>query len=290
MTDGATVHLRRHGNGQGSRIALSHGNGLAIDAYFPFWRILAERHDLILFDVRNHGQNPLHGPDGHDYPTVAEDMETIWHGIAEHFGPRPIVGAFHSLSAIAALMHALERPERWRALVLFDPPFFPPDNHRLVPLEVAHMEEMTARASRRPRRYARISGLAGQFAMRAEFSGWRPGCHELVARATLRHDRQADDWMLACPRELEARMYETNIDGTLWPRIEHLTTPLKLICGDPELAAPLPSALIGKAMGEELPIAYEAIAGTTHFLQIEQPEACVAALETFLDALPDGSA
>lgn len=288
MTDGATVRLRRHGNPEGSRIALSHGNGLAIDAYVPFWRLLAERHDLVLFDVRNHGINPPHGPDGHDYPTMAGDMETIWQGIAEHFGPRPIAGAFHSLSAISAIMHALRRPDRWRALVLFDPPFFPPDNHPLVPLESAHMREMSARARRRPRRYAQVSGLAGQFAMRPEFSAWRPGCHELVARATLKRDRQAGDWVLSCPRELEARMYESNTDGTLWPRMAGLTTPVKLVCGDPDQEPPAPTALIGKAMGADLPIAYEAIAGTTHFLQIEQPEACVAVVERFLEGLPDG--
>ena len=284
MSDGATIRLRRHGNPERPRIALSHGNGLAIDAYVPFWRLLEKRYDIVLFDVRNHGQNPLHGADGHDYATVARDMEAIWRGIREHFGARPIVAVLHSLSAIAGVMHALDVPGRWDALVLFDPPFFPPESHPLAPLQDANMRKMAARARRRPRRYAAPDELAHQFAARPEFSRWRSGCPELVARATLRPEDSTGQWILACPPELEARMYETNIDATIWPRMAELTVPVKLICGDPELDGQTPAALIGKAMGEDLAIDYEAIPGTTHFLQIERPEACAAALERFLAA------
>ena len=36
------ITLRRHGNPDGPRLVLSHGNGLAIDLYYPFWSLLAE--------------------------------------------------------------------------------------------------------------------------------------------------------------------------------------------------------------------------------------------------------
>ena len=32
--------LRRHGNPDAPRLVLSHGNGLAIDLYYPFWSCL----------------------------------------------------------------------------------------------------------------------------------------------------------------------------------------------------------------------------------------------------------
>ena len=41
-------------------------------------------------------------------------------------------------------------------------------------------------------------------------------------------------------------------------------------------------ALIGRAMAEELGLPYEAIAGTSHFLQIERPVECIRAVESFL--------
>jgi pimeloyl-ACP methyl ester carboxylesterase len=112
-----------------------------------------------------------------------------------------------------------------------------------------------------------------------------PGAHLLFAEATLRPDAQAGDWVLACPRELEARVFETNLDATLWPRLEGQGVPLKLIGADPDLPGAKPTPAIVRDMAAELGLAYGAVPGTTHFLQIERPEACVEAVERFLRPL-----
>src|SRR5271167_4224222 len=98
MNDGAIIRLRRHGNPAGPRLALSHGNGLAIDGYYSFWRLLLERYDLILFDFRNYGQNPRHNFAQHNWPRFVRDLEQIYSAIQERFGARRTVGVFHSLS------------------------------------------------------------------------------------------------------------------------------------------------------------------------------------------------
>ena len=54
LDDETVTVLRRHGNPQGPRLVLSHGNGLAIDLYYPFWSLLTDDYDLILYDQRNH--------------------------------------------------------------------------------------------------------------------------------------------------------------------------------------------------------------------------------------------
>ena len=69
MEDGAMIRVRRHGIPGAPRLVLSHGNGLAIDGYFPFWGPLRDRYDVIVFDFRNHGQNPLHTAEGHHWRT-----------------------------------------------------------------------------------------------------------------------------------------------------------------------------------------------------------------------------
>ena len=51
------IALRRHGNPNGPRLVLSHGNGLAIDLYYPFWSLLTDEFDVIVYDQRNHGWN-----------------------------------------------------------------------------------------------------------------------------------------------------------------------------------------------------------------------------------------
>ena len=60
MRDGAEIRLRRYGDSTGLRLVLSHGNGLAINSYAPFWLSLTDQFDVIVFDVRNHGENPRH--------------------------------------------------------------------------------------------------------------------------------------------------------------------------------------------------------------------------------------
>jgi hypothetical protein len=40
LEDGAKTRVRRHGNPERVRLLLSHGNGFAADAYYPYWQHL----------------------------------------------------------------------------------------------------------------------------------------------------------------------------------------------------------------------------------------------------------
>ena len=283
MSDGAEILLRRNGNPDGPRVALSHGNGLSADVFFPFWRLLLARYDLVLFDMRNHGRNPCHGAAGHNYARFAADMEEIFHGMARAFGDKPVIGAFHSLSAIASLLHLRAHQPRWARLVLFDPPIFPRDGHPLQSDQLVHMTAMAKRAAKRQQRFASPDRLARQFASGAPFRRWVEGAPALVARATLRPDEAAGDWVLCCPRELESIAFDTNRDPTVWPSLAAIETPIKLVGGDPALRGQLTPALTCAAIAAEMALDHEAVPGTTHFLQIEAPEACVQAFERFVE-------
>ncbi|HUY29073.1 MAG TPA: alpha/beta hydrolase [Candidatus Binataceae bacterium] len=280
MDDGAIIRVRQHGVVAGPRLILSHGNGLAIDGYLPFWGPLAERYEVVLFDFRNHGHNPLHREDGHLWTHFVSDLESVLAAVERELGPKPTAGAFHSLSGVTAAMHARRYGKRFGALVLFDPPIFPPEGHRLRGNQAEDKNSLASRARRRTERYADPSILAAQF--RKYNPRWRPEAYELMARATLRHDSRAGDWILACPREFEASVFATNADPTLWDAIGSLPVPVKLICGDPDLPQVMPPALIGRELAREHGLPYEAILGTTHFLQIERPEECIRAMDSFL--------
>ncbi|MGE5146721.1 MAG: alpha/beta fold hydrolase, partial [Candidatus Eiseniibacteriota bacterium] len=244
MADGAVVRLRRHGNPKGPRLALSHGNGLAIDAYLPFWSLLSARYDLVLFDMRNHGANPPHGAAGHDWAHFSRDIGTIREGIDTAFGVKPAVGVFHSLAAIAAAASLVEGGPAWDALVLFDPPFMGRAGHPGAALHQAYMDDMAARARRRPERYRDPRVMAFQLMGAREFRDWVPGAHALFAEATLRPDEAEGDWVLACPRTLEARIFETNVDGALWPRLKGHGARLKFVGADPALTRAKPTPAI----------------------------------------------
>jgi pimeloyl-ACP methyl ester carboxylesterase len=282
MEDGAIVFVRQHGTPGGPRLALSHGNGLAIDGYLPFWQPLCDRYEVILFDFRQHGWNPSNAAWAHDWPAFIRDMERIWQGINQHFGARPTAGVFHSMSAICAILHNLEYGPRWDLMALFDPPFYARDGHPLRERNQSAKFDLAARAKRRRESYSSPQEFARQLASVPAFRRWVPEAYELMARATLRRDDASGAWVLACPRELEARVFEATADPTIWPRMAKLTVPVELICADPDAEDAGPPAMIGQAMAVELPIEYEAIPDTSHFLQIERPHECIRATEAFL--------
>ena len=280
LDDGAIIRLRRHGNPAGPRLALSHGNGLAIDGYYPFWNLLRDRYDLILFDFRNHGQNPPHQFDQHNWPRFVLDLEQIFAAIQEHFGAKRTVGVFHSLAAVTATIQTQRYGARWDPLVLFDPPYYPPERHRLNLLQYANEEEIASRAAKRTSAYVDPMELAASFQRRMKH--WTPEAYELMARATLRHDPANNQWILACPREFEAHVFRSNRDSSTWAGLAAMPVAVKLICGDPGAEEGSPPARLGQAIAAESGVPYEAIPGTSHFLQIEKPRECVAAMESFL--------
>ena len=68
----------------------------------------------------------------------------------------------------------------------------------------------------------------------------------------------------------------------LWPVASEFRGPVLLVGADPDVERPSPTATTNKAMAEEGGFDYVAIPGTGHMLQLEEPEACVRAMEDFL--------
>ncbi len=96
-------------------------NGQAIDRYYPFWSLLADEFDRILYDLRNHGWNGTGSLKNHNLPTIVEDQDFMLEAVDVHYGEKPMMGVFHSVSALATLLSPTYCG-RYSALVLFDPP------------------------------------------------------------------------------------------------------------------------------------------------------------------------
>ena len=86
MDDDTYITLRRHGQPSGHRLVLSHGNGLAADLYLPFWSLLADDYDIIVYALRNHGWNETGPIENHNIPTFVKDHDLIMSTIDEHYG------------------------------------------------------------------------------------------------------------------------------------------------------------------------------------------------------------
>ena len=280
MDDGTLIPLRRYGNPNGTRIVLSHANGFASDAYYPFWQLLLDRFDLVLYDFRNHGWNAVTSFSAHSIPTFVEDNKCIAEAIEVQFGPKPRIGVFHSLSGQTAAVEASRVEGAYEALVLFDPFFCPPgcDPRHRARLEKT-MGGMADTARRRRTTFDSVEIYAERLRGSPAFERLRPGVADLIARATLREASVSSAFELRCPREYEAKIYEQGIEYASSVEIEALTCPVKVIGSDPiEPHSFLPTV----AMNEILELNYDFIPETTHFLQLEEPEECVATMLEFM--------
>jgi len=271
MSDGAIVRVRRHGNINGPRLILSHGNGFAIDAYFPFWRRFLHDYEVVVFDQRNHGWNPRHHASGHSQLQMAEDMETILRRVAAEFGERATAGAFHSLSSIVSLLHSMRYGFQWNALVLFDPPLAPPAGHPLHSTARNFELALSDWARQRRRSFHRVDELALYFRGTRRMRRWVPGAAELMARSITRpfSDGTVE---LVCPPEFEANIYLQNSDSPTWSVLPDVARDVFVVSCDYDMQDADPPGLVSKTLRADFGIAVVPVRDTGHFLQIERPE------------------
>ncbi len=279
MDDGAVIYVRRHGNPHGPRILLSHGCGLSIDTYYPYWSLLLDKYDLFLFDLRSHGWNPPGPRKAQNIPTFVKDCELILRAIGQNFDERPVTGVFHSLSALVSLLHE----EQWKgfsSLVLFDPPIRPPGGK---PEDLAEMgEEMSSIARRRRERFETREDFATRLSQSRNHRRLLPGVPELMAETTLRPVEEGSGYELCCPREYEAQIYEYLFGWAMRVDLQKISCPVKAIGTDPtEPYSFMPSMDLRELIGLD----YDFLPETTHFLQLEKPAECAAITVDFLEGL-----
>ena len=276
--DGATnITLRRHGNPAGPRLVLSHGNGLAIDFYYPFWSLLTEEFDLIVYDLRNHGWNTVGPINNHNVAVLSRDQDRVLAAIDSHYGKKAQAGVFHSVAALATLISP-SNGSKFSALVLFDPPLCKPG---------ASYEEFDAAATRtasvarrRTEQFKTREVFAELLQFSPTFKHAVPGVFDLLAETTLRERGDEQGYELRCPREYEARIIEYASAFAVSVDFGKLLCPTKVIGADPTLPY---SYLPTLDLSDILEVDYDFLPDTTHFLQLEKPEECVATMRDFLN-------
>ena len=278
VDDDTIITIRRHGNPDGQRLVLSHGNGLAIDLYYPFWSRLADDFDLIVYDLRNHGWNATSPLQSHNVPTFVSDHDRILEAIDRRYGKKPKVGVFHSIAALTTLLSPTKGSE-YSAYVLFDPPLC----KRGASYEEfdAASERVAAMTRRRSQRFKTREELAEVLPYLPTYQRAVPGVFELVARTTLRECADGEGYELRCPREYEAQIVDYAAPYAVLVDFAAFRCPIKVIGADPTLPY---SYLPTLDLSHMLAVNYDFLPETTHLLQLEQPEECAALMREFLDS------
>ena len=274
LDDNTVTTVRRHGNPSGPRLVLTHGNGLAADLYYPFWSLLADDFDLMVYDLRNHGWNEVGVRLDHNIPTMISDHDIILDAIVREFGEKTTVGVFHSLSALLALFSF---NNTYSALILFDPPLCKPAASEQEFIEAA--ERTAAMTRRRTERFTSEEQFAEVLAIVPGFAHVVPGVRDLMARTTLRERADGGGHELRCPRDYEAQIAEYVRSFSPLLDLSTLTCPTKVIGADPTLPyAYLPTFDLSHAAAVD----YDFVPQASHFLQLEQPARCAAMAREYL--------
>ena len=280
VDDDTVITLRRHGNPDGPRLVVGHGNGLAVDLYYPFWSLLTDDHDVIVYDMRNHGWNALSPLERHNVPTLADDHDRVLEAIDEQFGAKPKVGIYHSVSALITLLSPM-RGAAYSALVLFDPPIRRP-NLSDQQFDEASMR-IAALVRRRTARFRSLEQFAEFLPYIPALQHMVPGAHELMARTTLRRSSAGQGYELRCPPEYEAQLIDYARVFSLAVDFDSMLCPVKAIGADPTLPSTyLPSL----DLSDVATVDYDFLPDATHFLPLEKPHECVETMLAFLSSLP----
>ena len=163
------------------------------------------------------------------------------------------------------------------ALFLFDPPLRRPgvshEDFDEASIKTASM------ARRRGDRFRSKEAFVELLGFSPNFRNTVPGLLQLMADTTLRESAGGESYELICPKEYEAQMIEYARIFTVLVDFAAIACPVKVYGADPTLPyAYLPTL----DLGDIREVDYDFLPDASHFLQLEHPDICAAALREFL--------
>ena len=279
VDDETVITLRQHGNPSGPRLVLSHGNGLATDLYYPFWSLLVDDFDLIIYDLRNHGWNPVSDLENHSLPTLAQDNDTILEAVDLHYGAKSRIGVFHSVAALATLLSPKKGGD-FAARVLFDPPVCKPGRSFKDYEDIAKRMAKTIRQS--TSQFKTTQELVDILPYIPAWQHVVPGVFDLYARTTLRECANGEGYEPRCPPEYQAQIIEYASAFAVLVDFQSLLCPTKVIGADPTLPY---SYLPTLDLSDMSTVDYDFLPDTTHLLLLEKPQECVRSMLEFIEPI-----
>ena len=252
--------------GSGTPILFTHATGFHGRVWDQIIEKIPGRHCFAI-DLRGHGRSAKNFA-SYEWRKFGEDTAAV----AKELGLRDAVGVGHSLGGHAMALAAALEPAAFSSLLLIDPVIQSPDRYDCAPTDVEFIARRRARWKSAKEMYLR-------FSQRPPFSSWKPEILRDYCEYGLLPD--GDEFVLACPPEIEASIYplwnraEADISKEL-AQIEQPTTvmrsgklmskdkfDLSTSATDPELASRIPNAT---------DIYLE---NASHFIPMEHPELVV---------------
>ena len=273
--------------GSGRVLHFSHPNAYTPRCFRRFLAPLAERYHVLAGHHRplwylSPSAPPIPGPENFtNWDVVADDLLRF----LDQERLEGIIGAGHSLGAVATMKAALREPERFRALVLIEPVFLPPavlDAARADPEAAAGLPFVRAALNRRDR-WPNRQAAFDRYREKSVFANFPDETLWDYVNEGLHEDPATGDFVLSYPREWEGAFY-SRPPLDVWEEIPRVITPTLAVRGagsDTLFAEPWavwqtlqPSAAFVEFAGQP-PLG--------HMLTLEAPEDVAAAVLHWLE-------
>jgi len=245
-----------------------HATGFCKETWDPVAAYLGER-AFVALDLRAHGDSATPEPPFDWWDAVGDVLAVI-----AAAGLSSPVGLGHSSGAAALVMAEVRRPGTFSSLVLVEPIIFPGPRRRMED------NPMSSVALRRRRAFPSREATEQSFSGRRPFTRWVPA----ALRAYVEHGFADRDGIrvLKCSPEAEAEYYRGAADHGAWDLMGEVTCPVVLVAGEDSESHPEDFA---RRQAEQFPEArLEVVAGATHLVPMEQPEAVAAIVESVAGA------
>lgn len=266
----------RRFDGSGPTIHFLSGNGFCGGVYWPMLRQLLPDYSLFTHDIEAQGDS--------DAPAQFSGVRAVIRRIPQvmadqRVGGDSLIGMGHSFGGALTLRVAAENPGLFKALILLDPIVMPPPvfvGLKLMSLIGRHPLSGSTRRRRDtwPSRAAVMDSLRG----RGAFKNWTDEALHCFAAYAIRE--VAGEFKLACPKEIEAQIFENPVYP--WPAFRKVKVPILFLRGASSYEFfPWSERLAQKANPA---IQFQQMPGWHCFMQ-EDPATTSDVIKTFLSKL-----
>ncbi|CAM9377108.1 unnamed protein product [Ectocarpus fasciculatus] len=213
-------------------VFFSHATGFHGRIFDTTIGMLADNYSCYSMDHRGHGRSgwgcdkPLH------WSVFANDLLEV---SQECCGEDKVVGVGHSMGAAALLMAALKKPEKFSALVLYEPIIFPPEMRMLF--GVSADSPLAVLAKKRRNSFGSHDEAIRNFSKKPPMNAFDSN----VLRDFVMHGQvDTNDGLvyLRCQRENEAAIYNSGSIHTTWSELSNISVPTVILAGKFEWTQP----------------------------------------------------
>jgi lipase len=261
--------------GAGRPVLFCHAAGFHARAWDQVIARLPGTH-CYAFDARGHGGSSKPAP-----PYAWRDFGADAAALAEWLGLSAALGVGHSLGGHAVTLGAALRPGAFAGLLLMDPVIRGKDQY-VGPWMQAQF------VRKRRNRWTSPEEMFDSFASRPPFDAWDRGVLRDYCQYGLVPD--GEDYILACPPEIEASIYEASpaVGSNIYPEIATIRAPVHVIRSGRYREAEnvmgssptAPNLAASFAQGTDT-----CLPEHSHFIPMESPELAAKLIEEMLTLL-----